>query len=124
MEFQLHVVRIWVSDWERALRFYTETLGIPTTFRSDELGWAQLDTGTANLALERVAPDDVAAATFIGRHVGASLLVSDIAATHETLVRRGVHFPMPPTRMDWGGTLANLRDPDGNVLTLLQSPAA
>jgi catechol 2,3-dioxygenase-like lactoylglutathione lyase family enzyme len=51
MKFELFVVRVFVTDWERAVRFYTETLGIPTTFRSDEMGWAQLDTGAANLAL-------------------------------------------------------------------------
>ncbi len=36
---------MFVSDWERAIQFYTETLGMQTTFRSDEMGWAQLATG-------------------------------------------------------------------------------
>ena len=53
MQAKLYAVRIFVRDWERALRFYTETLGLDTTFRSDELGWAELDTGEAHLALER-----------------------------------------------------------------------
>ncbi len=33
MDCKLYVVRVFVTDWERAIRFYTETLGIPTTFR-------------------------------------------------------------------------------------------
>ncbi len=119
MDYQLCVVRVWVRDWDRAMRFYTETLGIPTTFRSDEMGWAQLATGQGQLALERVAPDDPEADELVGRFVGASLEVTDIEATHRTLVERGVAFRSPPEKQPWGGVLAHLEDPDGNVLTLL-----
>ncbi len=119
MNFELRVLRIFVTDWERAIRFYTETLGIPTTFRGDEMGWAQLDTGACNLALERADPADEEAMGFVGRFVGASLEVGDIHACYETLLARGVAFLEPPAEQPWGGTLAHLRDPDGNVLTLL-----
>ena len=33
---------------------------------------------------------------------------------------KGVAFPLPPTKQPWGGTLAQLADPDGNLLTLDQ----
>lgn len=122
MEYKLFAVRVFVTDWERALRFYTETLGIPTTYRSDELGWAQLATGEGQLALERVTPGDEEGAELVGRYVGVSLQVADIHATHETLVKRGVEFVSPPRRQPWGGLLAHLRDPDDNVLTLLGAP--
>jgi uncharacterized glyoxalase superfamily protein PhnB len=59
----------------------------------------------------------------VGRFVGVSLEVTDIDATYRTLVERGVQFDAPPERQAWGGTLAHLRDPDGNVLTLLESSA-
>lgn len=114
-------MRIFVSDWERAVRFYTETLGIPATFRSDELGWAQLATGQGQLALERTAPDDPEARELVGRFVGVSLGVADIDATHRTLAQRGVEFLAAPEKQPWGGVLAHFRDPDGNVLTLLGS---
>lgn len=119
--YRLFAVRVFVTDWERALRFYTETLGMATTFRGDEMGWAQLDTGAAQLALERAdsqALDD----GLVGRFVGVSLMVDDIDKTYQTLCARGVEFLGPPERMPWGGVLAQLRDPDGNVLTLLGSP--
>ncbi len=121
MEYKLYAVRVFVTDWERAIRFYTETLGIPVAFRSDELGWAQLATGEGQLALERVAPGDAESEALVGRFVGVSLEVPDIEATHGTLVQRGVEFLAPPARQAWGGTLAHLRDPDGNVITLLGS---
>jgi predicted enzyme related to lactoylglutathione lyase len=120
-KFKLYVVRVFVTDWERALLFYTETLGIPTTFRSDEMGWAQLDTGAGQLALERVPPDDEEGNSLVGRYVGVSLQVDDIHAVHRELESRSVHFISPPVDQDWGGTLAHFEDPDGNVLTLLGS---
>jgi len=119
MGFELAVVRIFVSDWERALRFYTETLGIPASYRSDEYGWAELDTGSARLALERVAPDDAEGRSLTGRFIGVSLRVDDVDATYVALSKRGVEFPGIPREQPWGGILAHLRDPDGNILTLV-----
>jgi predicted enzyme related to lactoylglutathione lyase len=88
-------------------------------------GWAQLDTGAAQLALGRVAPGDAEGETLAGRFVGVSLAVADVDAAHTRLRRRGVDFVAPPERMPWGGVLAHFRDPEGNVLTLLgTAPAA
>ena len=50
--------------------------------------------------------------------VGVSLQVTDIFATFAIIVDRGVEFVAPPEQQPWGGVLAHLRDPDGNVLTL------
>ena len=47
----------------------------------------------------------------VGRFVGVS--------AYETLAARGVDFVGPPEKQPWGGVLAHLRDPDGNILTLL-----
>lgn len=122
MEYELFAVRVFVRDWDRAIAFYTETLGIPTTFRSDEMGWAQLATGEGQLALERAAPDDEESQGLVGRFVGVSLAVPNIHETYATLFERGVEFLHAPEKQPWGGTIAHLRDPDGNVITLLDSP--
>jgi uncharacterized glyoxalase superfamily protein PhnB len=45
--------------------------------------------------------------------------VADIAGLYENLRSRGVEFLAPPEQQPWGGALAHLRDPDGNILTLL-----
>jgi predicted enzyme related to lactoylglutathione lyase len=119
MDYKLYAVRVFVTDWGRAIHFYTEILGMRTTYRSDEIGWAQMATGEGLLALERVDPTDEEAKVLVGRFVGASLQVPDIFATYKTLVERGVEFVSPPEKQSWGGVLAHLRDPDGNVLTLL-----
>jgi lactoylglutathione lyase len=119
MSYKLFVVRVWVSDWQRAVEFYGKTLEIPFTFCDDEMGWAQLDTGECNLALERMDPADPEATHLLGRYVGVSLQVPDIQKTYERLRERGVEFAGPPAQQPWGGTLAHLKDPDGNTLTLL-----
>ena len=119
MEYKLFAVRVFVTDWDRAIHFYSETLGMPVAFRSDEIGWAQMATGEGQLALERVDPSDQEGQALIGRFVGVSLQVSDILMTYQTLAERGVEFLAPPEKQSWGGMLTHLRDPDGNILTLL-----
>ena len=45
IDYSLYAVRIFVSDWERALSFYTEKLGMKLLGRFDDMGWAELDAG-------------------------------------------------------------------------------
>ena len=119
MQYKLFAVRVFVTDWQRAIRFYTDTMGIPIAYRNDEIGWAQLATGEGQLALERVDPLDSESKELVGRFVGVSLAVPDIFGTHKALADRGVEFIAAPEKQRWGGVLAHLRDPDGNVITLL-----
>jgi lactoylglutathione lyase len=119
VDYKLFAVRIFVTDWERAINFYSKTLGMAVTHRSIAWGWAQMATGEGQLALERVDPSDDEGRALVGRFVGVSLEVPDIFATYKILAERGVDFVGPPEKQPWGGVLAHLRDPDGNVLTLL-----
>jgi lactoylglutathione lyase len=122
-EFRLIVIRVFVTDWERALHFYEHTVGIPVATRAPELHWAELDTGAAHVAIERFVPEP-GHESLVGRFLGVSLAVSDVYAVHERLVARGVEFVEPPEPMPWGGVLAHFRDPDGNALTLVGPPRA
>lgn len=119
MQYVVEVVRIFVADFERALEFYTRVLGISTTFVTD--GWAELATGATRLALERVAPNNPESSGLLGRFVGVSLRVDDVAAAHRELTARGVVFVAPPERQPWGGLLAHFEDCERNTLTLLGS---
>lgn len=121
MDYKLNVVRVYVTDWERALEFYSTTLGMPVAFAGPEMGWAELDTGEAHLALERVDPSDDEASALVGRFVSVSLEVNDIQSTYENLRSRGVDFVAPPEAQPWGGVLAHFRDPDENIVTLVGS---
>lgn len=122
-DYALSIVRVFVTDWARAVRFYTETVGIPAVVRDDSAGWAQLDTGSGQLALERVDPGDEEGRALVGRFVGVSLAVADVELAYRRLRDRGVEFPGPPERQPWGEVLAHFRDPDGNVITLVGLPS-
>ena len=119
MQYKLFAVRVFVTDWQRPIRFYTDTMEIPIAYRNDEIGWVQLATSEGQLALERVDPSDSESKELVGRFVGVSLAVPDIFGTHKALTDRGVKFIAPPEKQLWGGVLAHLRDPDGNIITLL-----
>lgn len=116
---ELYCVRLFVTDWDAATRFYRETLGLPERFRAEDIGWAEYDLGGPCLGVERVAPDDAEGRALVGRFVGISLRVDDITARHRELTARGVTFTHAPEEQPWGGRLAHFRDPDGNILTLL-----
>lgn len=116
---KLYAVRVFVHDWERAFDFYANVLGLPVKFNEPALGWAEFDIGGPSLGLERVAQDDNEGAELIGRFVGISFQVDDIDTVYKNLREKGVEFAEPPTKQDWGGTLAHFKDPAGNILTLL-----
>ena len=49
--------------------------------------------------------------------------VDDIHSLHRRLTQQGVEFIRPPEKEGWGGWVATLKDPDGNIVQLLQFPA-
>ena len=109
-----------MTRWAEACDFYGEKLGLPERYRNDEIGWAEYDLEGPCLGLERV-DDDPESLSYVGRFVGVSLMVDDIQSTYQRLQQQGVPFDGPPEEQVWGGTLAFCRDPDGNVLTLLDA---
>jgi catechol 2,3-dioxygenase-like lactoylglutathione lyase family enzyme len=50
VEYKLFAVRVFVTDWDRAIRFYSETLGMTLAYQSEEMGWAQMAPGAGQLA--------------------------------------------------------------------------
>ena len=60
----------------------------------------------------------------VGRHTGVGFAVDDLEKEHARLEEQGVAFPMPPSRQPWGGFMALVADPDGNVYYLDEVSAA
>ena len=117
---KLYAIRIFVDDWHAACDFYEHTLGLRLEFKNEQFGWAEFDVGGAKFGIERAGESpDGAQGELVGRFVGVSLQVDDMAATYENLKAQGVHFLGEPEKQQWGGTLAHLEDPSGNILTLI-----
>jgi methylmalonyl-CoA/ethylmalonyl-CoA epimerase len=109
-------IAVVVRDLERAVAFYRDTLGLRLLFQAP--GLAFFDCGGVRLMLGPAeSPDFDHPASII------YYLVSDIAATHEALVRRGVAFRAAPhlvARMpDHELWLAFFTDSEGNTLALM-----
>ena len=54
--------------------------------------------------------------------VMANFGVDDINQECRRLRDEGVEFIRPPEQEHWGGWVATFKDPDGNILQLLQLP--
>lgn len=112
---QIAYVNVFVSDLERAIAFYEGTLGLELKHKAPEHGYASLRAGPVALGLAVAGADQQ---ELVGRHTGVGLAVSDLEAEHARLAAGGATFSMPPTRQPWGGFMALVADPDGNVLYL------
>ena len=113
-------IRVFVPDVAAVRSFYRDQLGLSEAFADDAV--LVYSTGTADLIVEEADPESEEERSLIGRFVGVSFTVADIEAVHETLAAKGVQFEAEPQRQAWGGALAHIRDPAGNVLTLVEPP--
>lgn len=113
-------ITLWTDDLERMLRFYRDTLRLPLHSYHESEGFAAFELGEVRFNIGRhsrvhgPARDPLR----IMPHLG----VSDIHAEYARLAASGVAFIRAPEREHWGGWVATLKDPDGNVLQLLEFP--
>ena len=117
---EIAYVNVFVTDLERALGFYTDLLGFKKLMADTDHGYASLQAGPITLGLAQVGEQPA----LIGRHTGVGLAVDDLEAEYARLAKAGVRFASPPERQPWGGFMALVEDPDGNVLYLDEVSAA
>jgi uncharacterized glyoxalase superfamily protein PhnB len=112
----LQVVSIGVSDHERALDFYVNTLGLEKRM---DMSW-----GEGNRFLTVGVPGDPTMIALntgndrVGEQTGFVFGASDPEATARELEANGVEFVDPVAKREWGGTMGSFKDPDGNILTI------
>ena len=112
---QLGYVNVFVSDLERAVSFFRDTLGLTLNTADADFGYASFQAGPVSFACAVAGADQQA---LIGRHTGVGFIVDDLDAWYADLSKKGVRFSMPPERQPWGGYLALFEDPDGNTFYL------
>jgi lactoylglutathione lyase len=106
----LAYVILCVADMGRAVKFYRDTLGLPLKFESPE--WSEFVTGQTIFALHPSSAEMPAGTLRLGFNV------ADLQAVYKGLSAKGVQFTMPPTKQDFGGTLAELVDSEGAHVVL------
>ncbi len=117
-------VALTVEDFDKALRFYRDALGLEQTadWSSDDGRVVLLEAGRATLELmdERQAAliDQVEAGKRVSGAVRLAVEVPNSEETARRLVAAGAAEVAPPVTTPWGDRNARVRAPDGMQLTL------
>jgi lactoylglutathione lyase len=117
-------VAVTVADYEEALRFYRDVLGLPVVQAWDQPSGsgAILDAGRATLELLSTVQAELVDRVEVGERVAGpvrlALEVDDSSATAETLVSAGAELLGGPAVTPWSHRNVRLRAPDGMQLTL------
>ena len=125
---RIHLASIFVDDQQKALRFYTETLGfqLKHNIPLGEYAWITVVSEEAPEGMELVLePDDHPAVRPFVRAIvedgipSTSFAVDDVEAEHERLMARGVRFVQPPT--DLGTVITAVFDDScGNLIQIAE----
>jgi catechol 2,3-dioxygenase-like lactoylglutathione lyase family enzyme len=113
----VHYAIVYVSDMQRALAFYRDTLGFSQRFESP--GWSELSAGEVTLALHKAERGDDPPARGHLRAGTATigLRVPDLDAFHQHMSAKGVRCVQEP-RDVFGTRVAQYADPDGLVFSV------
>jgi lactoylglutathione lyase len=118
---RLGYVMVYVSDMDRSVAFYRDTLGLPLRFQSPF--WTEFATETVTLALHGGAQpaESPSHGSKPAGAIGIGWSVADLDTVATMLKERGVHFVMEPKdQVDEGIRLAVFLDPDGCAISLSQ----
>jgi lactoylglutathione lyase len=116
----IEAVRVFTTRLDESRRFYGDTLGLPEIFATEAA--AMFDTGQAKLIVEYVDPGDPEAAGLVARFTAFSFTVINMEMALNDLRDRSIEGLGLPERQAWGGLLSHFKDPDGNILTLVEYP--
>ncbi|MEJ2272456.1 MAG: VOC family protein [Candidatus Bathyarchaeota archaeon] len=116
------ITRLWltmirVSDIEQALKFYNETLGLQIALDARMFNHAEV--GPAE-PLAKIGLYVTGKKSKRRKRTGIVFDTDNIYKLYEYLTKKGVKFIMKPTKMEWGGIVADFLDPDNNILEVVQ----
>jgi catechol 2,3-dioxygenase-like lactoylglutathione lyase family enzyme len=112
-------VTIIVSDMARAVRFYSETLGLGPAKQHAE-DWVTIDGPGLTIGLTPASRHYPAPGTRGAMMIGIEI-DEPVEVAVERLSAKGVAFKGPVVRDARAGSFANFSDPDGNPLYLWNS---
>jgi predicted enzyme related to lactoylglutathione lyase len=125
---KIKLTRIYVDDQEKALRFYTDVLGLvkKADFTQGPFRWLTVASPEEpnGTELQLALNDDPAARTyqqalFAQGQPAAMFFTDDVQADYERIKDRGAAITMPPTKVT-GSTIAQVNDGCGNTIQLTQ----
>ena len=112
-------VRLLVDDFGAAFRFYRDALGLEIGLGDESSGYASFNAGGGTIAIfERADQNKVIELRAPGDSTLTVLEVDDADAAAERLSEYVVQASQD--QPEWGGRVAYIRDPSGNLLELFQ----
>ena len=109
---------LWTGNLEPMFQFYHDVLRLPLHSRHDDFIAFELGEIRFNIGLHGQVQGESKDPFRVMPHLG----VDDIHGEHRRLLEAGVEFIRPPEQEHWGGWIATFKDPDGNILQMLQFP--
>jgi predicted enzyme related to lactoylglutathione lyase len=125
---KIKLTSVYVSDQDKALRFYTEVLGFAkkADFSQGPFRWLTVaspeepDGTQLQLALnDNPAARAYQEAIYQQGQPAVMFFTDDVRADFERIKANGAEFTMPPTDVT-GSTIAKLADTCGNLIQLTQ----
>ncbi|WP_151081825.1 VOC family protein [Nocardioides cynanchi] len=123
---QLRVV-VRAEDYEQAVAFYRDALGLPEQAAFTGAGGAEvtiLDAGRATLEIANAEQvrmiDDVEVGRDVSPHIRIAFEVDDVVRETTVLADTGATVIAPPTETPWRSLNARLDGPAGLQLTLFE----
>jgi predicted enzyme related to lactoylglutathione lyase len=125
---KIKLTSVYVDAQDKALRFYTEVLGLAkkTDFTKGPFRWLTVASPEERdgIELQLALNDNPAAqayqqAMFQQGQPAVMFFTDDVKGDYERIKARGAEFTMPPTDVT-GSTIARLNDTCGNLIQLTQ----
>jgi len=125
---KIKVTSVYVDDQEKALRFYTQLLGLvkKTDVSNGPYRWLTVASpeDQDGIELQLALNDNPAAkayqqAMFSQGQPAIMFFTDDVKGDYERIKARGAEFAMPPTQVT-GSTIVRLKDTCGNLIQISQ----
>jgi len=125
---RIKVTSVYVDDQEKALRFYTEVLGLAkkTDFSNGPYRWLTVSSpeDPDGIELQLALNDNPVAKAyqqgmFQQGQPAVMFFTNDVNGDYERIKARGAEFTMSPTEVT-GSTIAKLKDTCGNLIQISQ----
>ncbi len=129
MKFNFSYTRLYVNDYDTCLQFYRDVLELEVVFISKVDRYVELTNGATKLAIicrgklkEYFGSRTLVSFEQKGDAIVLSFGVKDVDEALEYLKSKNVEVVSAPWNFaDWGVKLALVRDPEGNLIELVQA---
>jgi predicted enzyme related to lactoylglutathione lyase len=109
---------IVVKDFEAAIKFYTETVGLELRESSPEFGWAELSGPEGTLL--GIARENIEYGAKAGTNAVVTVTVDDINKACEDFKKRGVKLVGDIIEVPGHVKMQTFQDSDGNTMQICE----